>query len=360
MQLSPTRMPDSTFESTLPSHDCPICSLRSARLIYRGYPGYERGTVFDIYQCQQCCTHFIDTTRARFDIYDSIYSTEGIIGYDRYSRYATQVLQKKNPLRFLASQDAGYYLLYEYLCNKSNLRILDVGCGYGYLTYAMRRQGFEAFGLDVSKEALNVAQDQFGDFFYHSDIQTFADNKTQRFDVIVAIELIEHLVSPPASLNKMLQLLAPGGALLLTTPNRDFYAKGSVWPVELPPVHTMVFGKKGVAALAAHAGCEFCIKALSCWYPKNENKLAKYLGCRRQPSPLPSLKGKGLPAARVHPSNSWIRKAANRVLHDFSPIRMPSNIFFNCFVKIDETLALWLWKKDDTRILKEPARFSRI
>jgi 2-polyprenyl-3-methyl-5-hydroxy-6-metoxy-1,4-benzoquinol methylase/O-antigen/teichoic acid export membrane protein len=334
----------SISESTSPSHSCPICALCSASLIYQGYPGYEERTFFDIYQCMACDTRFIDTTRARLDIYDSIYSTEGIIGYDRYSRYVVQVLEKNNPLHFLASQEAGYYVLYEYLRNKSNLRILDVGCGYGYLTYAMRQQGFEAFGLDVSEAALNIAQDQFGNFFYHADIQTFAEKQTQRYDLIVALELIEHITDPLTFINTLLQLLAPGGVLLLTTPNRDFYGKDAIWHTDLPPVHTMWFGRKGAATLAARTGCGFRIKVLTDWYPKNENKLAKYLGCRRKFLPMPVLTCKGVPAAGAHQKRSRIREVANWALHECGLVRVPCNAFYNRFLQVDETLAWWLWK----------------
>jgi hypothetical protein len=97
----------------------------------------------------------------------------------------------------------------------------------------------------------------------------------------------------------MLQFLAPRGVLLLTTPNRDFYAKDAVWRTDLPPVHTMWIGRKGVIALAARTGRAFQVKTLTDWYPGNENKLAKYLGCRRPFLPGSALKGKELFEARA-------------------------------------------------------------
>jgi 2-polyprenyl-3-methyl-5-hydroxy-6-metoxy-1,4-benzoquinol methylase len=323
---------------------CPICSSHSASLFYRGFSGYEEGTRFDIYRCAGCDTRFIDKLRIRANLYDSIYSASGIAGYDRYSRYARQVLEERNPLRFLASQEAGCHVLYRHLWNRSSLSILDAGCGYGYLVHALRRQGFEAFGLDISEKAVRVARERFGDYFYHSDIQTFADNQTRQYDMIVAFELIEHLADPLISLNRLLRLLAPGGSLLLTTPNRDFFRKDAIWHTELPPVHTIWLGRKGCATLAARTGCAYQFMTLTDFYPKNENKLAKYLGCRRQFRPIPAIAGAGLSTEPARTKSGRIRDAANWILHKCAPVRLSGNLLHNCFLRTDEALVLMFWR----------------
>jgi SAM-dependent methyltransferase/O-antigen/teichoic acid export membrane protein len=325
---------------------CPICASPATSMIQRDHPGYMTGTFFNIYRCLECDTHFIDPMRIQPNVYDLIYSTDGIIGYDRYIRYFSQVLKEKNPLRFLASKEAGYYVLYEHLRDKSKLRILDVGCGYGYLTYALRQQGFEAFGLDVSEAALNIAQARFGNYFHHSDIKTFAAVQSQPYDLIVALELIEHLADPVPCLNTLLQLLSPGGILLLTTPNRDYYGVNAVWHTELPPVHTMWLCEKSVLALAARAGCGLYMKTLIDWYPEKENKLAKYLGSRMEIVRTPALTDGMHPALGADHSDNKIRKIANWTLHEVSLIRVPCNFLHNRFLQVDDTLAWLLWNKD--------------
>jgi 2-polyprenyl-3-methyl-5-hydroxy-6-metoxy-1,4-benzoquinol methylase/O-antigen/teichoic acid export membrane protein len=332
--------------SQSPGRTCPACSSPSVFLFYPGYPGYQDGTRFDIYRCPGCDARFIDSPHIRANLYNSIYSRSEIIGYDRYARYASRVLEERKPLHFLASQEAGYHVVYRHLRNKSGLAVLDAGCGYGYLTYALRRHGFEAFGVDVSETAVGVARNRFGDYFYHSDIETFAERHTRRYDTIVAFELIEHLTDPLACLRQLLRLLAPGGVLLLTTPNRDFYRQDAVWHTELPPVHTIWLGRKGAAALAARTGCAWRVRILTDFYPKNENKLAKYLGCRRRFRPMPMMAGSGLPAGRPRTSSDRYRDAANWFLHNCAPVRLAGNILHNCFLRADETLALQLWRDD--------------
>jgi hypothetical protein len=98
--------------------------------------------------------------------------------------------------------------------------------------------------------------------------------------------------------------------------------------------------------MAESAGCGYRIKALTDFYPKHENKLAKYLGCRRQLPPTPLITGKGLPVGQLQGCCGGMRHAANWVLHECGPVRMSCNIFHNRVLKIDETLALLLWNDD--------------
>jgi 2-polyprenyl-3-methyl-5-hydroxy-6-metoxy-1,4-benzoquinol methylase/O-antigen/teichoic acid export membrane protein len=332
---------EQTSEQSFPMHTCPICASGSAALLCHGYPGYEQGTRFDIYRCPACDTRFIDRLNLRNELYDSIYLTPGIAGYDRYARYAVQVLRAKDPLRFLASREPGCYMLYLHLRNKTGGTILDAGCGQGYLVHALRRRGFEAFGVDVSKTAVDTAREKFGDYFCHSEIEAFAEKHTRRYDTILAFELIEHLGNPLNCLNLLLRLLAPGGVLLLTTPNRDYYRKDAVWHTELPPVHTIWLGQKGVVALAARTGCAYRIIAFSDFYPETENKLAKFLGCRRTFRPMPVTIGAA--ASSEHPTgtaSSGFQIAANWILHRFAPIRLTGNMLHNSLIRVDDTLAL--------------------
>jgi 2-polyprenyl-3-methyl-5-hydroxy-6-metoxy-1,4-benzoquinol methylase/O-antigen/teichoic acid export membrane protein len=334
-------------EQSFPSHNCPICSSESAVLFHQNHPGYEQGILFDIYRCPKCDTRFIDTVNLQIDLYDSIYSKPVVAGYDRYARYAVQVLRAKNPLSFLASREPGCHMLYQHLHNKRVGTILDAGCGQGYLVHALRRCGFEAFGVDVSKTAVNAAREKFGDYFFASDIGAFAESHTRRYDAILAFELIEHLKDPLNCLNLLLRLLGPEGVLLLTTPNRDYYRKDAVWHTELPPVHTVWLGRKGIVALAARTGCAYRMTNLADFYPKTENKFAKYLGCRRKFYPMPVNIGSATSSKYpIGTDRSGLRKAANWILHGFPPLRFAGNLLYNSLIRVDDTLALML-RRDD-------------
>ena len=334
---------NSPFRRT--SCPCPICAAPSAGPCYRGYPGYVEGTCYDIYRCQQCDARFIASMEIEPALYEFIYAARCLAGYDRYVDYGTRVLYERDPLRFLALQEGAYHVLARHLAQKSNLRILDVGCGYGYLTHAMRSRGFEAFGIDISAQALTIARQRYGDYFFHADVQSFGWPAAQRFDLIVAIEVIEHLADPVACVRSLLGLLTPSGSVLITTPNSDFCSPTAVWRTELPPVHTVWLGSKSGAALAGSVGCDYRIELQADFYPHHENKLAKYLGYRKAPRPAPRMASDGTVAAQHQDSFYRVRGAANRLLHECGPVRAVCNLIHNRMLRVDETLAMFLWKR---------------
>lgn len=102
----------------------------------------------------------------------------------------------------------------------SNSRVLDMASGVGYGTEMLGRKSKSTFGLDIDKESLVYAQQQFGSsasFVLGDALNTpFKDNY---FDVIVAFEMIEHLHKPKVFLNEVHRILKKGGLLIISTPN---------------------------------------------------------------------------------------------------------------------------------------------
>ena len=70
--------------------------------------------------------------------------------------------------------------------------VLDAGCGIGFLVGALRERGVEAFGLDISEYAIANAADEVRPF---CEIASITDELTRRYDLIVCMEVLEHL--PP-------------------------------------------------------------------------------------------------------------------------------------------------------------------
>lgn len=107
-------------------------------------------------------------------------------------------------------------------------RLLDVGCGPGTFigNYA---GGIEALGIDASAPQVAYAQRTYGSDRHRFATRTVADLAAagEHFDAVTLVELVEHL--EPAAARALLAgcrgLLAPGGRLVLTTPNY-----GSLWP----------------------------------------------------------------------------------------------------------------------------------
>ena len=112
-------------------------------------------------------------------------------------------------------------------------RVLDIACGEGYGSSALTRAGASSLvGVDVSAEACEHARLKYGVDARVGDAQNIplADDSV---DVVVSFETIEHVPDPPRFLDECARVLAPGGTLIVSTPNRDLYRE-SMGGVENP------------------------------------------------------------------------------------------------------------------------------
>jgi SAM-dependent methyltransferase len=226
--------------------NCKICK-GSARLIYNGFPGYIEDSFFDIAKCDVCDVAFSTKSNNLGFIYDSIYThASKLQGYSRYAFYARQVLRERDPLSFLGECEECYWAVAQLVNdwvqrNGRRPKILEIGCGYGYTTYALRKRGFDATGMDISFKAVQKARERYGNYFQCCDVLELANASTDICDIIVMTELIEHIEDPPAFLAQIAKLLRLKGIIVVTTPNKAGASKDEIWETELPPVHLWWF-----------------------------------------------------------------------------------------------------------------------
>jgi SAM-dependent methyltransferase len=276
-------------------------------------------------------------------LYSIIYNEESILGYDRYYKYANEIINQSEPLKYLADQESTYYPVYKYLKGKSKLKILELGCGYGYLTYAMQKAGNQSFGIDLSQRAINFAKEKFGDYFDAISIEDFIKSCSEKYDFIVATEVVEHLFDVPDFLEKLKKILSPNGRILLTTPNKDFTRKNFVWLTDLPPVHVTWLGKKSFSAIGELRNFDVEFMNFRDYLSPNENKFIKYLRFQKEiiPQPVFSKDGKVL-VTKNNFRYPFIRNIIKWCVHKFPPVRVFSNWLFSLFNDDDNTLAVLL------------------
>jgi 2-polyprenyl-3-methyl-5-hydroxy-6-metoxy-1,4-benzoquinol methylase len=107
--------------------------------------------------------------------------------------------------------------------------IVDVGCGSGNLLLFGGLSARLAIGLDASRDAVRFAHDQVGDRpirFVQAGGGAIPLGGAVA-DLVLLVEVIEHLTDPGAILREIRRVLKPGGHLFLTTPN---YGWPSPWP----------------------------------------------------------------------------------------------------------------------------------
>lgn len=149
-------------------------------------------------------------------------------------------------------------------------RMLEVGCGEGWLLAAAGRAGYTARGLDFSDDGLKRFHPELLDAVWFGDAFDALDRMIEageRFDVVAMEHVLEHVRDAEALTRRLPRLLAPGGALAITVPN-DFSpaqlaarASGAAprdfWVA--PPQHLNYFNAASLRAFLARLGFEIAV-----------------------------------------------------------------------------------------------------
>jgi 2-polyprenyl-6-hydroxyphenyl methylase/3-demethylubiquinone-9 3-methyltransferase len=125
----------------------------------------------------------------------------------------------------------------------SPMRVLDIGCGAGFLANALaREEGFVVTGIDASAPSLAVAasHDTTGAVTYEVADAYALPYATGSFDVVCAMDFLEHVVFPERVVAEAARVLRPGGLFFFHTFNRTALAwlvviKGVEWFVRNTP-----------------------------------------------------------------------------------------------------------------------------
>ena len=105
------------------------------------------------------------------------------------------------------------------------LNIIDVGCGAGLVTEPLCRLGAKVTGLDAAKNNIEVAKKHADDgglkITYKNDLVENIASQKKKYDVVLALEVIEHVEDVPYFLENCAKLLKKDGLLIISTLNRN-------------------------------------------------------------------------------------------------------------------------------------------
>ncbi|MES2834784.1 MAG: class I SAM-dependent methyltransferase [Pseudomonadota bacterium] len=130
-------------------------------------------------------------------------------------------------------------------------QLLDVGCGMGGYLLAGRELGFEVQGVEPSQSHSEIGRTAFNlpivtDYFGRG---LFGD---RRFDIVILSHVIEHIYDPKTFLDDVAEIVAPGGVIMLRTPNAQSNLAaltGSRWSMLVPLDHVTMMAPESLRRL---------------------------------------------------------------------------------------------------------------
>lgn len=149
--------------------------------------------------------------------------------------------------------------------HRQPMRVLDVGCGPGWLAEALAAQGHEVVGVDLA-EAPGV-RDRMASFVQADLEHGLPDAVGGGFDVVVAADVIEHVRHPEALVAQMADRLRPGGTIIASVPNFGHWYPRSRTAIGrfdydqrgiLDATHLRFFTRRSFLRLAHQVGLEPC------------------------------------------------------------------------------------------------------
>ena len=137
-------------------------------------------------------------------------------------------------------------------------RVLDIGCASGDYLVALRRLGWQVYGIEMDAGAAEYARERFGLSIRTGCAEdTLSDFPDAHFDVVTMWHVLEHLFEPSRVLKEVRRTLKPGGILMLELPNLDSLTAsllGEYWfPLEIPR-HLYHFTPQTLRAILTKTG----------------------------------------------------------------------------------------------------------
>jgi len=185
--------------------DCILCGSSSSRLlsIQKSWP---------VVRCRECGLVYLSerpAEQALTEMYSKSYYEDGDVGYRGYIKTFEEFNDAFMKIFSRRHKDL--------LRHAGGKRLLEIGCAYGFLLDYLRKREWDVTGVEISPLSSEYARTELGLDVYTGDIESI-DLKHHSFDVILMLDVLEHLHRPFAALARIKELLSPGGILVVQCP----------------------------------------------------------------------------------------------------------------------------------------------
>lgn len=227
---------------------CPICETDSSKYLSLYDDRYGYSGTFELFACRGC-GHKTLEFEAIPDIIRELYTEY----YPRSDFRIEDHKPYKEAHGFLSWFNG--YKSSPFRWVPENVRVLDIGCGFGESLGYHKNRGCEAYGVEADENIRRVAE-RFG-YKVHVGLFTPDIYEPEFFDYVTMAQVIEHVTDPVETLEGVARILKPGGYAILSTPNSNGWGArvfGRKWINWHAPYHTQHFSFKSMEIAAKAAG----------------------------------------------------------------------------------------------------------
>jgi len=185
--------------------DCILCGSSSSTLL-------SIQNTWPVVRCRKCGLVYLSERPAEktlTEMYSSSYYEDGEVGYTGYIRTFEKYHDTFMKIYHRRHRDL--------LHRAHGKRLLEIGCAYGFLLDYLRGKDWEVTGIEISPVSSEYARSKLGLDVHTGSIETI-ELKEHSFDVILLLDVLEHLHRPFDILSRIEKLLSPEGILVVQCP----------------------------------------------------------------------------------------------------------------------------------------------
>jgi 2-polyprenyl-3-methyl-5-hydroxy-6-metoxy-1,4-benzoquinol methylase len=222
---------------------CPVCGIKIFTLFLKSNDYFLTNEEFSIMICASCGMKFVNPRP----------DPNEIRKYYESSDYVSHGGQK-NALNYIYKNVRKYSIKKKYKLVKEHAKskkLLDIGCGTGEFIFFCKQMGFDVQGIEPGEKPRSFAKAK-----YHVDVEdeTYLDKIViAEFDIITMWHVLEHVHKLHERMNKMREILKPGGTLIIAIPNNNSWDAcyyGKFWAAYDLPRHLYHFSVETMKILA--------------------------------------------------------------------------------------------------------------